>query len=120
MTSNALGYAKSNAERFRQELHELLRIPSVSTDPAYKEEMRRAAEWLVQHFENLNFDVELVETEKHPLVYAEWVDAENVKKPTVLVYGHYDVQPAKLEDGWNTEPFEPVEKRWQNLRAWRN
>ncbi|MBZ0292816.1 MAG: dipeptidase [Anaerolineae bacterium] len=101
-------YTQEQAERFRQELHELLRIPSVSTDPDYAPEVRRAADWLAAHMRNIGLDAEVIATEGHPLVYAEWLNAgEDV--PTVLVYGHYDVQPAQKEDGWDSEPFEPVE-----------
>lgn len=108
--TTALEYAKENAERFRQELFELLKIPSVSTDSNFAPEVRRAANWLVEHFRELGLDVELIEYEGlHPIVYAEWMGAGDDAK-TVLIYGHYDVQPAEKEDGWDTEPFEPVEK----------
>lgn len=108
MTSNR-DYATENASRFRDQLFELLRIPSISTADAYKEDVRRAAEWLVNDLQSIGLTAELIETEKHPLVYAEWLDAGEDAK-TVLFYGHYDVQPADKEDGWDTEPFEPVEK----------
>lgn len=107
--TTAQDYATENASRFRDQLFELLRIPSVSTADAYKEDVRRAAGWLVDDLQSIGLTAELIETEKHPLVYAEWLDAGADAK-TVLFYGHYDVQPAVKEDGWDTEPFEPVEK----------
>lgn len=103
-------YSRENGERFRQELHELLRIPSLSGDPAYAADIRRAAEWLAEHLRGLGTaNVAVMETAGHPVVYGEWLGA-GPDKPTVLVYGHYDVVPASIEDGWDTEPFEPVEK----------
>jgi acetylornithine deacetylase/succinyl-diaminopimelate desuccinylase-like protein len=103
-------YAHENAGRFREELHELLRIPSVSADPAFSGEVRKAAVWLLNHFKAIGLSAELIETAgQHPMVYAEWIGAGADAK-TVLIYGHYDVQPAVMEDGWETEPFVPVEK----------
>lgn len=107
---NAQNYAQENKERFRSELHELLKIPSVSTDADYAGEMRRAADWLVNHFEGIGLSTEIIDIdEQHPMVYAEYMGAGEDAK-TVLIYGHYDVQPAVIEDGWDTDPFEPVEK----------
>ncbi len=107
---DAREYSRSQAERFRQELFELLRIPSLSGDPAHAADIRRAAEWLEQHMYGLGLDnVQIMPTAGHPVVYGEWLGA-GPDKPTVLVYGHYDVVPASIEDGWDTEPFEPVEK----------
>ena len=103
-------YAQTHAETFRHELHDLLRIASVSTDPAYADKVRAAADWLVDHLKNIGLSAERIETEgHHPLVYGEWLGAGEGAK-TVLIYGHYDVQPAAIEDGWDTEPFEPVER----------
>ena len=107
--THAQDYAQTHAERFRQQLHDLLRIPSVSTDPAFASEVRRAAVWLTDHLAEMGLKTELIETERHPLVYAEWLEA-GADAPTLLIYGHYDVQPAVMADGWATEPFEPVEK----------
>lgn len=106
----ALEYAQTHASQFQNELNELLRIPSVSTDFTYSPQVRQAAEWLMAHLQRIGLETELIEKEgRHPLVYAQWLGAgENAK--TVLIYGHYDVQPAKKSDGWDTEPFEPVEK----------
>ncbi|KXK22967.1 MAG: peptidase dimerization domain-containing protein [Chloroflexi bacterium OLB15] len=103
-------YSRENAERFRQELHEMLRIPSLSADPAHAPDIRRMAEWLETHLKTLNLqNVQVMETAGHPVVYGEWLGA-GPDKPTVLIYGHYDVVPAEMADGWETDPFEPVEK----------
>lgn len=113
MTSSsdtARHYSRAHAERFRQELHELLRIPSLSGDPAHAGDIRRAAEWLATHLRDLGVsNVQVMPTAGHPVVYGEWLGA-GPDQPTVLVYGHYDVVPALMEDGWQTPPFEPVEK----------
>ena len=110
LSNAARDYSRAHAERFRQELHEMLRIPSLSGDPAHAGDIRRMAEWLAAHMQGLGLDkVAVMETAGHPVVYGEWTGA-GADKPTVLVYGHYDVVPAALEDGWHTDPFEPVEK----------
>lgn len=103
-------YARENGDRFKQQLFEMLRIPSLSGDPAHAGDIRRMAEWLANHMNELGLDkVAVMETAGHPVVYGEWMGA-GPDKPTVLVYGHYDVVPASLEDGWETDPFDPVEK----------
>jgi len=101
-------YAHTNAERFRQELNTFLRIPSVSTDPEHEGDVRAAANWLAQNMRDVGVDnVEVMPTAGHPVVYGDWLKA-GADKPTVLVYGHYDVQPAEMADGWTSDPFEPV------------
>jgi acetylornithine deacetylase/succinyl-diaminopimelate desuccinylase-like protein len=106
----ALDYAKSNAAGFQNELNDLIRIPSISTDPAYRSEVKKAADWLIRHLKQIGLTTELIEKEgRHPLVYAQWLGAGETAK-TVLIYGHNDVQPAQKSDGWDTEPFEPIEK----------
>ena len=106
----AQAYALENGDRFLNELFEMLRIPSVGADPAFAADTRRNAEWLAEHMAGLGLDNACVmETAGHPVAYAEWLGA-GPDKPTVLVYGHYDVVPAVMEDGWNTPPFEPVVK----------
>jgi acetylornithine deacetylase/succinyl-diaminopimelate desuccinylase-like protein len=103
-------YIDTNKERFLNELLELLKIPSVSADPAYAKEVRRTAEHMVTHLQKIGLDnVELFETEGHPLVYAEKIISTSL--PTVLVYGHYDVQPADPLDLWHSPPFDPVVKK---------
>lgn len=106
----ARAYARANAERFTGELFEMLRIPSLSGDPAYAGEVRRQAVWLAEHMRGLGLHrAQVMETAGHPVVYAEWLGA-GPAKPTLLVYGHYDVVPAALDDGWHTPPFEPTVK----------
>lgn len=106
----ARAYSRANGERFLDELKEMLRIPSLSGDPAHAGDIRRMAQWLETHLAGLGLDrVEIMETAGHPVVYGEWLGA-GPDKPTVLVYGHYDVVPAELADGWNSDPFEPVVK----------
>lgn len=109
--TTSFDYAEANGIRFVEQLKDLIRIPSVSTMDEHHADVRRAAEWLRDHALEIGMShVEVLETPKHPIVYAEWLGAgEGV--PTVLVYGHYDVQPADDPNNeWKTEPFEPVEK----------
>lgn len=103
-------YSRQHAERFRHELHEFLRIPSLSGDAVHAGDVKRAAEWLAAHLHAMRVEsARVMPTAGHPVVYGEWMGAGK-DKPTVLVYGHYDVVPAAMEDGWDTPPFEPVEK----------
>ncbi|MFT7589993.1 MAG: acetylornithine deacetylase/succinyl-diaminopimelate desuccinylase-like protein, partial [Limisphaerales bacterium] len=98
-----------NKDRCLEELIDLLKIPSVSADPAYTKDVRRAAEWIAASLEAAGAEsVEIVETGGHPVVYAEKLS--DPSKPTVLVYGHYDVQPADPLELWTSPPFEPVVK----------
>lgn len=106
----ARAYARASAGRFKDELLESLRIPSISGDPEHAADVRRMADWLAENMRQVGVSgVEVMETAGHPVVYGEWLGA-GADKPTVLVYGHYDVVPAAMEDGWDTDPFEPVEK----------
>lgn len=110
MSNAARQYSREHAERFQLELLEMLRIPSLSGDPAHAGDIRRMAEWLETHMRDLGLDhVAIMPTAGHPVVYGEWLGA-GPEKPTVLVYGHYDVVPALMEDGWHTDPFDPVVK----------
>jgi len=112
----ALNYAKSNNQRFLTELEVFLKIPSISTDPDHKDDMLKAANWVANQFTNLDLDrVEIFKTGGHPVVYGE-IAANAQYAPTVLVYGHYDVQPAEPLDLWTTDAFEPVQ-RDDNLYA---
>jgi acetylornithine deacetylase/succinyl-diaminopimelate desuccinylase-like protein len=109
-SDKARKYSRDHAERFRHELHEFLRIPSLSGDPAHTDDVKRAAEWLAAQLHALGIkSAKVMPTGGHPVVYAEWMGA-GPDKPTALIYGHYDVVPAVMEDGWDTPPFEPVEK----------
>ncbi|MBC8099284.1 MAG: M20/M25/M40 family metallo-hydrolase, partial [Armatimonadetes bacterium] len=101
-------YAKTHAARFEGELIDLLRIPSVSTLPEHAADVQRAAEWLVADMQRMGMTARTyTQPDYLPLVYAEWLGAGDYA-PTVLIYCHYDVQPAALEDGWATEPFTPT------------
>lgn len=94
-------------ERHLQELSELLAIPSVSALSTHKEDVRKAASWISQALTEAGFEhVEIMETGGHPVVYADWLHAQG--KPTILVYGHYDVQPVDPLHLWKTPPFEPT------------
>jgi acetylornithine deacetylase/succinyl-diaminopimelate desuccinylase-like protein len=109
MSSSAVTYARKNYPRFLDELKALLRIPSISTLPENKGDCRRAAEVLAAELKRIGMEhARLIETEGHPLVYADWLHAAG--KPTVLVYGHYDVQPVDPLEEWKTPPFEPTER----------
>ncbi len=109
MSSPAVTYARQNHPRFLSELKDLLRIPSISTLPENKADCRRAAELLLAELTRIGFEhARLMETEGHPLVYADWLQAAG--KPTALFYGHYDVQPTDPEDEWLSPPFEPAER----------
>lgn len=100
-------YIDSNLERFQEELFEWLRIPSVSADSRHKQDVRKAAEFLKAKFLEIGVDnVELCETGGHPIVFAE--KRVDPSAPTILVYGHYDVQPADPLELWESPPFEPI------------
>lgn len=105
----AIRYVRDHRGAFLDALREILTIPSVSTDPARAGDIRRAAEWLVDRLRRLGMQrVEIFPTAGHPLVYGEWLGAAGA--PTLLLYGHYDVQPADPLDLWQTGPFEPAER----------
>jgi acetylornithine deacetylase/succinyl-diaminopimelate desuccinylase-like protein len=109
MASPAVGYAKENQQRFLGELKDLLRIPSVSTAPEHKDDVRRAAEFVANDLRRIGMEnVEIIPTKGHPLIYADWLHAPG--KPTVLCYAHYDVQPAEPLNEWISPPFEPTER----------
>lgn len=106
----ALDYAQSHREHFLEQLEDLVRIPSVGTDPAHAGDVQRTADWLAADMRRIGLaNVEVAPTGGNPVVYGEWLGA-GAKAPTVLIYAHYDVQPAIKEDGWDTEPFEPTRK----------
>ncbi len=107
-------YLDSHAERFEDELCELLRIPSISAQPDRRDDLRRTAEWVADQFRRLRFDVEIIPTDGHPLVFAQSPTVPDA--PTALVYGHYDVQPVEPLDQWISPPFEPT-RRDGNLYA---
>src|SRR5215469_13322050 len=86
---------------------EFLRIPSVSTDPAYKEHVKKAGAWLKDEFSSLGFTAQLHETAGHPILLAHYENA-SPDAPHLLYYGHYDVQPPEPLELWETPPFEPA------------
>ncbi|MGX7685828.1 dipeptidase [Flectobacillus sp. BAB-3569] len=103
------GYIEQNKEKFLNELLDLLRIPSVSADSKFKGDVRKAAEFVAEKIQVAGADlVEICETAGHPIVFGQKIIDETL--PTVLVYGHYDVQPADPYELWNSPPFEPVVK----------
>src|SRR5580658_6266063 len=109
MSSSAVLYARQNYDRFLDDLKALLRIASISTLPEHKADCRHAAELLAADLMRIGMqNIHLIETEGHPLVYADWLHAPG--KPTALVYGHYDVQPPDPLDEWLSPPFEPTER----------
>jgi acetylornithine deacetylase/succinyl-diaminopimelate desuccinylase-like protein len=100
-------YAQNNGRRFLAELQEFVRFPSVSSQPTHAPDVKRCAEWLAAHLRGIGLqDVRVIATVRHPLVYAEWRRAPG--RPTVLIYGHYDVQPADPLSEWHTPPFAPT------------
>jgi acetylornithine deacetylase/succinyl-diaminopimelate desuccinylase-like protein len=100
-------FVESNKDRFLDELKDFLRIPSVSTLPEHKPDVQRAAQFVADSLKRAGLEnVEIIPTAKHPLVYADWLHAPG--KPTVLCYGHYDVQPPDPLELWKTPPFEPT------------
>ncbi len=106
-SNKASAYVDSNRERFLGELDAYLRIPSISTLPEHRGDVERAAEFVAAGLRAAGLEnVGIIATAKHPLVYADWLHAPG--KPTVLFYGHYDVQPPDPIESWNSPPFEPT------------
>ncbi len=100
-------YIKENERRFLEDLKGWLRIPSISTLPEHAGDIRRAAEYAADQLRHIGFEhVEVIPTQRHPLVYADWLKLPG--KPTLLIYGHYDVQPVDPVDLWESPPFEPT------------
>jgi len=100
-------YVRENQTRLLDELIALLRIPSISTLPEHKNDVQRAAQFVADSLKKAGLEnVEIIKTAGHPLIYADWLHAPG--KPTVLLYGHYDVQPPDPLELWETPPFEPT------------
>src|SRR5271154_4309836 len=109
MASPAVAFARNNQPRFLDELKSLLRIPSISTLTEHKSDVQKAADFVAAELRRIGMqNVEVIPTKGHPLLYADWLHAPG--KPTVLMYAHYDVQPAEPLDEWHTPPFEPTER----------
>jgi acetylornithine deacetylase/succinyl-diaminopimelate desuccinylase-like protein len=105
--ANALQYARSNKEKFLITFKEILTVPSISTDKTHLPDIKRAADWLALQLRNLGMqNVQLFPTSQSPIVYGECLGVPAA--PTVLIYGHYDVQPVDPLDLWKTGPFEPT------------
>jgi acetylornithine deacetylase/succinyl-diaminopimelate desuccinylase-like protein len=114
--SDVPGFIENNRQRFIEELKELLRFPSISTDPDRKDDINRCAEYIREHLDNIGMkNSRVLPTKGHPIVFSEWLGAGS-NKPTVLIYGHYDVQPVDPLELWTAPPFEP-EIRDGNLFA---
>jgi acetylornithine deacetylase/succinyl-diaminopimelate desuccinylase-like protein len=110
MTSaqNAIDHAHANRDTIMAGYLELLRIPSISTDPTFKAELERCADWVRDEMERIGFkNCRKMPTAGHPVLYGEWLDA-GADKPTVLIYAHYDVQPVDPLNLWTTPPFDPT------------
>src|SRR6185312_15658820 len=120
MSATALTFVQNNSQCFVYELNALLRIPSISTLPEHDADTRRVAEFVAAELCRIGIEnVRLIETTTaahtngHPLIYADWLHATPMNgkpAPTVLIYGHYDVQPPDPIDEWTTPPFEPTER----------
>jgi acetylornithine deacetylase/succinyl-diaminopimelate desuccinylase-like protein len=110
----AIQYAKDHRDDFLNDFISLVRIPSISTLPEHDQDMQEAAEWIASQLKDLEFDqVRILPTTKHPVVYGAWQKA-GPEAPTIMVYGHYDVQPVDPLDLWHSDPFDP-EIRQDNL-----
>lgn len=110
---DALKYARANRRRFLKELKEFIRFPSISSQPRHATDVRRCGEWLARHMKHIGLEqVALIPTHRHPIVYGEWKHAASF--PTVLIYGHFDVQPADPLIKWSSPPFDP-QVRGNNL-----
>src|SRR5258708_36097608 len=107
MSTTTDACVQDSKDRFLEELKTFLRIPSVSTLPEHRDDIRRAADFVADSLKTAGLEnVEIIPTAGHPLVYGEWMHAPG--KPTVLCYGHYDVQPPDPLELWTTPPFEPT------------
>jgi acetylornithine deacetylase/succinyl-diaminopimelate desuccinylase-like protein len=105
----ALNYACLHRGKFVSQLKEFLRFPSVSSQPERAGDVRRCAAWLVRHLKSIGLErVRIIPTRGHPIVYASWLGAP--RRPTLILYGHYDVLPGEPRGEWSTPPFTPTQK----------
>jgi acetylornithine deacetylase/succinyl-diaminopimelate desuccinylase-like protein len=102
-----IDFLKQNEARFIDELCDYVRFPSVSAQPQHRGDMKRCADWVVNHCQAIGLETELCETNGHPLVMAKTPRSKTDRRPHFLVYGHYDVQPPEPFELWKTPPFEP-------------
>ncbi len=107
-SSDVLSRIEKEKTGYLEELKDYLRIPSVSTDPGYREQVLRCADFVLERMSSAGLNAERIETDGYPLVYGEWLGAPG--KPTLLFYGHYDVQPVDPIELWRHDPFEPTEE----------
>jgi acetylornithine deacetylase/succinyl-diaminopimelate desuccinylase-like protein len=109
VTESLDNYLLSRRESYLVELQRFIRIPSVSSQPHYREELDHCARFVADLLRSAGIEhVTLLETGGYPIVYGDWLHAPG--RPTVLIYGHYDVQPPEPLEAWNSPPFEPVIK----------
>lgn len=107
LAEKAIDFAHAHQEQYLVGFKELLTIPSVSTDPVYKADIERCADWIVVEMTRIGLrNARTIPTDGHPVVYGEWLEA-GADKPTVLIYAHYDVQPIDPIELWESPPFEP-------------
>jgi acetylornithine deacetylase/succinyl-diaminopimelate desuccinylase-like protein len=105
--ARVLEHARSHRSRFVTDLKEFLRFPSVSAQPRHALDVKQCANWLADHLRRIGLDkVVVIPTSGHPIVYSQWTKASN--RPSILIYGHYDVQPADEADKWHSPPFTPT------------
>lgn len=108
LTQKVIEHLHANREPYLNGYKELLSIPSVSTDPTYKDEIENCGNWIINEMQRIGFKhCRKMPTDGHPVVYGEWLEA-GPDQPTILVYAHYDVQPVDPLDLWETPPFEPT------------
>jgi acetylornithine deacetylase/succinyl-diaminopimelate desuccinylase-like protein len=107
--SDVQSFVNDNLGRFRAELYDFLRIPSISAKSEHDGDMKEAGEWLADRLRDAGLTAEICETPGHPIVLGEWSGA-GPGAPTVLIYGHYDVQPPEPLEEWESPPFEPTER----------
>src|SRR5271166_3025649 len=107
LPERALAYLRANRSRFIAELKGFIRYPSISAQSKHADDVRNCACWLAEHLGGIGLaNVRIIPTKRHPVVYAEWRGATG--QPTVMIYGHYDVQPADPLGEWRSPPFEPA------------
>src|SRR3954452_10992492 len=103
--NNVIDFINTHRDRYVEELKALLAIPSISALPEHRDDVRRCAEWCAEEMRRIGLqNVRLIDTSGFPVVYGDWLGAENA--PTILFYGHYDVQPVDPLDLWQSPPFE--------------
>jgi acetylornithine deacetylase/succinyl-diaminopimelate desuccinylase-like protein len=107
-SKDVLERIERDKEAYLEELKDFIRIPSISADPRYRDDVLRCSEFIADNMKSAGLEVESLDTARNPLIYGEWSGAP--EKPTLLFYGHYDVQPVDPIEEWRHEPFEPTEE----------